>query len=504
MAYTLSWDVETHYEEGGQGNPLFLIHPTTVDLRFWTPQAKVFSRFARTIAYDRRGHGRSSLPSQGYTAENEILQLRTLLDVLRITRPTLVGLCSGAAVAVHFALTHKTRVPALVLANPKIWGAPIPEGSFFHGKKYPVAEPGALDDPRLCKEALRRFLDGDLFAATRKNEKAFHMLESVVLSHSCAPFQEEHMSEPPDDFARLEEIQAPTLILSGELDDPLFRQCAEAAAARIPGARLEILPGVGHVSSLEAAPEFNRKVLDFLASLGLMEAAPPGAEQPPKQRPKRKSRERERRPGGEGYRPREDAARQPRREEPRREEPRREEPRREEPRREEARPRGRDERGRGERRREDRRPRGGDERERGERGRDGRGRGERSDQRRGGERPRDGEERKRGDRGRRRRRPDRAERQDRQEREERPARQERAGGGRGRDRSREDQRSGRDQRGRDRSSRDRGRQRRDREARAGGQEPRQGPARPEKKPRSDGTLGKIRRFLFGRKKKEEE
>ena len=499
MAYTLSWDVETHYEEGGQGNPLFLIHPTTVDLRFWTPQAKVFSRFARTIAYDRRGHGRSSLPSQGYTAENEILQLRTLLDVLRITRPTLVGLCSGAAVAVHFALTHKTRVPALVLANPKIWGAPIPEGSFFHGKKYPVAEPGALDDPRLCKEALRRFLDGDLFAATRKNEKAFHMLESVVLSHSCAPFQEEHMSEPPDDFARLEEIQAPTLILSGELDDPLFRQCAEAAAARIPGARLEILPGVGHVSSLEAAPEFNRKVLDFLASLGLMEAAPPGAEQPPKQRPKRKSRERERRPGGEGYRPREDAARQPRREEPRREEPRREEPRREE-----ARPRGRDERGRGERRREDRRPRGGDERERGERGRDGRGRGERSDQRRGGERPRDGEERKRGDRGRRRRRPDRAERQDRQEREERPARQERAGGGRGRDRSREDQRSGRDQRGRDRSSRDRGRQRRDREARAGGQEPRQGPARPEKKPRSDGTLGKIRRFLFGRKKKEEE
>jgi hypothetical protein len=385
---------------------------------------------------------------------------------------------------VHFALTYKTRVPALVIANPRIWGAPIPEDSFFHGKKYPIAEPGARDDPRLCKESLRRFLDGDLFATTRKNERAFRMLESVVLHHSCAPFQEERTSKVPDDFARLEEIRAPTLILSGELDDPFFRQCAEAAAARIPGARLDVLPGVGHVSNLEAAPEFNRKVLDFLASHGLMEAAPPGAEQPPKQRPKRKSRER--RPGEEVQRVREREERDVRRAEPRREE---------------ARPRGRDERGRGERRREEARARGRHERSRGERGP-----GERSDPGKGRERPRDGEERERGGRGRRRRRPQRSERSDRQEREDRPARQGSGGseGGRGRSRSREDQRSRGDQRGRDRSSRGRGRQRRDREAPTGGPEPRKRPADSEPKPRSDGALGKIRRFFFGKKKQKDD
>lgn len=62
----------------------------------------------------------------------------------------------------------------------------------------------------------------------------------------------------------LPRVNVPTLLLYGDKDVRAPLQVAEALHAAIPTSTLVVLPGVGHVSSAEAAQQFNREVRDFL------------------------------------------------------------------------------------------------------------------------------------------------------------------------------------------------------------------------------------------------
>lgn len=289
MPSLLTWDTNTEYETAGAGAPVVLIHGATLDKRVWSPQWRVLGRSARVVRYDLRGHGRSSYPKAGYTAENYVMQLRTLLDGLRISRAVLVGHSQGAAIAMHFARRFPARVAALVLVSPEIWGAPVPEGSAYAPRKEARFDPGFVDDPRTVKTALRSWLQFGIFDGTRKNDLAWRTLETIALSHNGAPWGiDARATDMPDDFTFLEEVGAPVLVLAGDGEDPYFQQTARAAADRIPGARFSKIEGSGHVPMIEKPAEVNRAVLDFLASLGLAASLPPGAEEPPKPRKRRK------------------------------------------------------------------------------------------------------------------------------------------------------------------------------------------------------------------------
>jgi pimeloyl-ACP methyl ester carboxylesterase len=64
----------------------------------------------------------------------------------------------------------------------------------------------------------------------------------------------------------LPDINVPTLVIVGEQDEP-FRGPSDYMAAKIPGARLEIIPKAGHAANLDNPEAFNRVLLDFLDSL---------------------------------------------------------------------------------------------------------------------------------------------------------------------------------------------------------------------------------------------
>jgi pimeloyl-ACP methyl ester carboxylesterase len=76
-----------------------------------------------------------------------------------------------------------------------------------------------------------------------------------------------HRSIDPPDIQRLNQIAAPTLVILGERDVSDFHAIAGILQESISGAQKAILPGVGHMSSMEAPQRFNEVVLDFLVSL---------------------------------------------------------------------------------------------------------------------------------------------------------------------------------------------------------------------------------------------
>ena len=73
-------------------------------------------------------------------------------------------------------------------------------------------------------------------------------------------------------------IRVPTLIIVGDQDQPFLAPC-EYMAKKIPGARLEVIPGAGHSSNLDQPAIFNRVLADFLRNCSAAEG--PAARQPP-------------------------------------------------------------------------------------------------------------------------------------------------------------------------------------------------------------------------------
>ena len=73
--------------------------------------------------------------------------------------------------------------------------------------------------------------------------------------------------DPPAN-ERLDELQVPTLVMVGDLDERTTQLSCRRLAEVVPGARFEEFSGAAHMLNLEQPEKFNRLVLDFLASVG--------------------------------------------------------------------------------------------------------------------------------------------------------------------------------------------------------------------------------------------
>lgn len=108
-------------EEAGEGPPVVLLHGLTATRRYVVMGSRALERSGlRTIAYDARGHGRSS-PAQdpaAYTYPLLADDLEAVLDELGIEWALLAGASMGAHTALRFALLHPERVAGIGLVTP--------------------------------------------------------------------------------------------------------------------------------------------------------------------------------------------------------------------------------------------------------------------------------------------------------------------------------------------------------------------------------------------------
>lgn len=119
------------------------------------------------------------------------------------------------------------------------------------------------------KAANKLWLSHPLFAPAREHPHVRARLAQMVGDYSGWHWnhQDSHRLIPKPDEGRLGELNVPTLVLVGERDLPDFHRIAEILHRGIKGARREIIPGVGHMSNMEAPKHFNRAVLSFCEHL---------------------------------------------------------------------------------------------------------------------------------------------------------------------------------------------------------------------------------------------
>ena len=247
-----------YFECHGTGPDVVILIPAfSVDVRMWAGQVVVLEKVARVIAYDLRGHGRSTAPMESYSAVDD---LAALMDELGIGGAHFVGLSNGARIALDFALSHPPRARSLVLASPGVSG--------YTGGDFSYMAPviSAIRAGNLEEAA-------DVWAATPlmhiPNDSAAAALVRTlsrdnrsIWSHRANP---ERALSPPA-IGRLAEVKVPVLVITGERDLPDLRRLADTIAQTIPGAIKVVIPGVGHMVNLAAPEAFNRAMESFLRS----------------------------------------------------------------------------------------------------------------------------------------------------------------------------------------------------------------------------------------------
>jgi len=236
-----------HYRDRGPRNApvLLLLHGFSGTLFVWEPWSRALSDRLRVVSLDLPGHGLTgAVPSDDYSQSAMAECVEAFADKLGITRFAIAGNSMGGGVAARFAELHPDRVTHLILIDaagartdtrPRLHLAymaaytPVVDKIFLHGVL------GRLPDLARMKGTPRALLA--------------------------------HFRLPDDTYVwdHVGAVKAPTLILWGKDDNTIPLPAAHAWQRAIPGSRLIVYPGAGHVSMADEPVKSAADVRAFLA-----------------------------------------------------------------------------------------------------------------------------------------------------------------------------------------------------------------------------------------------
>ena len=238
---------ELHYERRGRGAPLLLIQGMGANATHWgEPFLAELERDFELVLYDHRGIGRSG-PLQGaaLTVASLAADALALLDVLGIGAAHVLGISMGGMVAQELALAAPERVLTLIL------GATSCGGTQSRATAPDVVQ--RLTAVALSRDRALMLRTGfELVVSRRHAADAAHFAQFAAAAERFPPslpvlFAQNGAAAGHDAYSRLRGLRVPTLVIHGTADEVLASINGDLVASLIPGARLELLEGVGHL-----------------------------------------------------------------------------------------------------------------------------------------------------------------------------------------------------------------------------------------------------------------
>jgi pimeloyl-ACP methyl ester carboxylesterase len=247
------------YERAGSGHVVVLLHGYVGDAETtWRHQLHGLSDAFTIVAWDAPGAGRSSDPPEAFGLDGYAACLAGFMDRLALEPACVVGLSFGGILAL--ALQRRRASRALVLASAYAgWAGSLPPDQ----AERRLQQAYALADA--TPEAFVNALLPTMFAAPMPRDTVDAFRDSLLAFHPRG-FRAMARASAEDLTDTLPRIETPTLLIHGDQDLRAPRPVADALHAAIPGSRLVVLPGVGHVCNLEAPDAFNAAVREFLAA----------------------------------------------------------------------------------------------------------------------------------------------------------------------------------------------------------------------------------------------
>jgi proline iminopeptidase len=267
------------YERTGNG-PVLVVHPggPGFSTTYLGDLAGLGDRHTLVIL-SPRGTGESDRPADpgDYHLDDYVSDLETLREHLGLEQIQLLGYSHGGVVAQAYASAHPGRVSRLVLAVTLARFGPEQEAATKAGREkrsgqawYPDAiaasaeELGSATDDQVRDNAMR----GMPFYFARFGPAEARYVDTFRSDPINGDAQRAFGGELPslDLRSRLPNINAPTLVITGEDDFICGPVCAHEISAAIPGAREVIVPDAGHMLVFEQRRAFHDEVAAFLGA----------------------------------------------------------------------------------------------------------------------------------------------------------------------------------------------------------------------------------------------
>lgn len=253
------------------GPTIVLLHGNNSSLQTWEPiVARLGSKY-RVVTMDLMGNGLTGPNADGdYGAAAHVRSVDALMRQLKIERFILGGASFGGWIAWHYALAHPERVEALVLVDAL--GAPGVEPS--DRSIYAILTGNratrwlALNiTPRsmIASSVRHNFANSDL-VTDQMIDRYWELLRYP--GNRQATIDRRNLGAPEAaTAAEMAQLKLPTLVIWGEADRRFGPAAAKWYAKAIPGARLSLYPGVGHVPMEEAPDRTAADIDSFIAAL---------------------------------------------------------------------------------------------------------------------------------------------------------------------------------------------------------------------------------------------
>jgi len=250
------------YEIEGDGEPVVLIPGFAAGRWIWFKQTADLSRKFRVIVFDPRGVSASDKPEGAQTIGLLADDVAHLLKTIGIESAHIVGASFGGFVAQEFALKYPAMTRKLVLCCTSFGGPNhvAPERETLMA----LASTKALNsEERMRANLLLAFTPEYLQSQTAEVDRVVQLrATNEVPEHIYMSQLQAAMTFNAE--SRVERITGPTLVLSGDADVIVPVQNSRNLAAKIPGAKLQIIKGGSHTFFIERAEEFNQIVSEFL------------------------------------------------------------------------------------------------------------------------------------------------------------------------------------------------------------------------------------------------
>ena len=250
------------YQRAGEGPLLLLLHGFVGDSREWRRQIDGLSDEFTVVAWDAPGAGGSADPPESFRLPDYADCLAAFIDTLGLGRPHVAGVSFGGALALELFRRHPTLPMSLVLASAYAgWTGSLPAETVEQRLHQTLQ---AADSP---PDQFVRSMIPTMFSKSPPAEPV-EEFRQIMLEMHPAGFRTMARSLAEADLRDvLALIAVPTLLLYGDQDVRAPLTVAQDLHSRIPASRLVVIPGVGHMSSVEAAELFNTEVRGFLRSV---------------------------------------------------------------------------------------------------------------------------------------------------------------------------------------------------------------------------------------------
>jgi len=242
--------------EGPERAPvLMLSNSLGTNLHMWDEQVAPFTRHFRLLRYDRRGHGKSSVPKGPYTMERLGRDVLGVLDALGIEKIKWCGLSMGGMVGMWLGANAAERIDKLILSNTSSY---FPDRTAWEGRIKLVREKGlaGIVDANMERWFTAEFRERSSAAMAKMREMFLATnLEGYV---GCGEAIRDMDHRP-----LLPKIARPTLVIAGRRDPATTLEAGEFVQQHIPGAKIAVLEAA-HISNLEQPQVYAETVLGFL------------------------------------------------------------------------------------------------------------------------------------------------------------------------------------------------------------------------------------------------